>query len=92
MIMGNDEFILYIRKHFPQCRLGTMDLGNAIYRRIISLDANARKVQDNAPCYWGSTGSFISEDQLPVTAAQIEFTPKILQSLFSYLDELGTIN
>lgn len=89
MIMGNDEFILYIRKHFPTCSLSTIELGHRISMSIKDLDSNAHIIQPDEPCYWGQEGDFISEKKLPKTAAQISFNSRILPELFCYLDDLG---
>jgi hypothetical protein len=89
MIMGNDEFILYIRKRYPNCMQSTSELGRRIYQRIVQMDSNAHIVQEDAPCYWGDTGDFVAEDKLPKTAAQISFDPSILPQLFGFLDGLG---
>ena len=92
MIMGNDEFILHIRKHYPQCQLRTDNLGKRIYQWIHQADPNARIVEENATCYWGSEGDFVSDHKLPKTAAQISFDPNILPQLFNFLNDLGNQN
>jgi hypothetical protein len=89
MVMGNDEFILYIRKRYPNCGLSTSELGKRIYQQIHQLDPSASIVAEDAPCYWGNEGSFVAENRLPKTAAQISFDPHILQRLFGFLDDLG---
>ena len=90
MVMGNDEFILYIRKHHPNCILSAGELGKRIYQEIIRIDANAHIIQNDAPCDWGNEGDFIAKNRLPKTAAQISFDPSILPHLFGFLDELGS--
>ena len=90
MIMGNDEFILYLRKRYPTCELSTSELGKRIYQQIRQIDPNAQVVEADAPCYWGSGGEFIAENRLPKTAAQISFAPGILPDLFNFLDNLGS--
>lgn len=90
MIMGNDEFILYIRKLYPACSLSTSELGRRIYQEIVQIDPNAHIVENDAPCYWGNSGDFVAENRLPKTAAQILFDPSILPRLFNFLDSLGS--
>ena len=92
MVMGNDEFILYLRKHYPNCGLSTKELGKRIYQWIHQADPNARIVEDNAPCYWGFEGDFVADNRLPKTAAQISFDPNILLQLFNFLNDLGDQN
>jgi len=50
--MGNDEFILYIRKQYPNCQLNTKDLGRFIWVWILEHDFNARQVEEDMPCIW----------------------------------------
>ena len=90
IIMGNDEFILYIRKHYPLCRLSNLNLGKRIWERIRSIDPNANIVERDRECYWGDTGPFIAEDRLPKTATQFSFDSNILPQLFDFLVTLGT--
>jgi hypothetical protein len=90
MIMGNDEFILYLRKRYPACNLSTSELGRRIYLQIRQIDPNAQIVEADAPCYWGGSEEFIAENRLPKTAAQISFAPAILPDLFIFLDNLGS--
>ena len=90
MVMGNDEFILHIRKRYPDCNLPNGELGRRIYQKILQLDPNARIVQNDAPSYWGVEGDFVAESRLPKTAAQISFDASVLPSLFGFLDETGT--
>jgi len=90
MIMGNDEFILYLRKRYPVCNLSTSELGRRIYQQIRQIDAHAQIAEADVPCYWGSSGDFIAENRLPKTAAQISFDPVILPRLFNFLDDLGS--
>jgi hypothetical protein len=90
MEMGNDEFILYVRKHHPQCHLATHNLGRQIWEKIRVLDPGAREVRQGAPCYWGHTGNFVAQDKLPKTSTQFEFDGDILPELYVFLDALGT--
>lgn len=88
--MGNDEFILYIRKRYPGCRKSNDKLGRRIWEWIKKQDLNSRKEEENKPCYWGDTGDFISENSgLPKTATQFSFDSKVLPELYKFLNELG---
>jgi hypothetical protein len=87
--MGNDEFILYIRKMYPGCNETNNDLGRKIWDWIIEKDPIAIQTKEDAACYWGDTGPFIATDKLPKTATQFSFSIDILPILFRYLDELG---
>ncbi len=88
--MGNDEFILYIRKWHPSCRLTNDTLGRMIAIWFRDCGQPHQKVEDNRAAYWGSEGEFVNDHQLPVTAAQFEFNRVLLPELFAFLDELGT--
>jgi len=92
--MGNDEFILYIRKQYPNCQLNTKDLGRFIWVLILEHDFNARQVEEDMPCIWETkTGAKnINEKKLPKTATQFEFKRSLLLELYGYLDELGSNN
>jgi hypothetical protein len=87
--MGNDEFILYIRKRYPGCTQRNDRLGRQIWEWIQGADGNARKVREDQPCYWGDVGPFIGDDRLPQTAAQFAFSRDILPGLYALLDRLG---
>ena len=87
--MGNDEFILYIRKRYPRCNRTNDVLGRKIWEWIRDNDPNAVQTKEDARCYWGDTGTFIADDELPKTATQFSFRIDILPGLFGYLDELG---
>lgn len=88
IIMGNDEFILYLRKHNPDCHLPNDTLGRLIWNRIKVLDTNAQIIEDDKLCYWEHTGASVSETRLPKTSAQFRFNREILSVLYEYLDQL----
>jgi hypothetical protein len=88
--MGNDEFILYIRKRYPDCTTANHMLGKSIWQWLEGTNANAELVKEDAPCRWGGVGDFVSEVGLPKTAAQFRFDEAILPRLYRYLDDLGT--
>jgi len=85
--MGNDEFILYIRKT-SVCKTSTKLLGKQIW--IWLREKSAKKLYRGKPqpCYWGDSGEAIDEEKLPQDATQFEFNRSLLPSLYDYLDEL----
>jgi hypothetical protein len=98
--MGNDEFILYIRKNYPKCSKENDDLGLRIWTWIKENDATPCKVDkagnrdDNAgpvPCSWSETDARVVEAKLPYTATQFRFERSLLPSLYQHLDELGSV-
>lgn len=91
--MGNDEFILYIRKQHPNCQISTKDLGRYIWEWIIEHDHNAKQVEEDLPCLWTTNNGAknIDDMKLPKTARQFEFDRNVLPELYYHLDELGSI-
>ncbi len=85
--MGNDEFILYIRKWHPECKTITSQLGKSIW---LWLDANgATKCQPKSKhSYWDKSDK-VNKDMLPADATQFEFDRNLLPKLYDYLDSLG---
>lgn len=88
--MGNDELILYIRKHHAACATDNRVLGKKIWAWIQAHDASARLLNERDLCLWGDEGSFIDDRKLPKTSASFEFARWLLPGLFHHLDELGT--
>ena len=88
--MGNDEFILYIRKT-SKCTTSTQQLGRQIWEWL--RDNGAQKIYNELPqpCYWGNMGDFIDEERLPMTATQFEFDRDLLPKLYEHLDVLKTL-
>ena len=92
--MGNDEFILYVRKNY-NCSLTNDRIGKLVWSWILNNSKEIDKTKDierNVPCLWQNsrlrkTFGF----RLPRTASQITFNRKLLPKLFSYLDQLGEI-
>jgi len=83
--MGNDEFILYIRKNNKNCKISNDQLGKSIWVWIQDKDGNAvQKGEIN--CLWGENANHINALDLPKTATQFEFDRKILPELYDYLD------
>ena len=89
--MGNDEFILYIRKNYPSCSLTNDQLGKQIWRWLRD-NGKAQKVRE-APqdSYWGEEGDFVSALRLPSSATQFLFNPETLPQLYAHLDTLGSL-
>jgi hypothetical protein len=89
--MGNDEFILYIRKQHISCQISTKYLGRLIWEWIIENDSNAEQVQEDMPCLWETKDSAqnINKNKLPKTATQFKFDRALLPKLYDYLDKLG---
>ena len=84
--MGNDEFILYIRKNSDACLLTNDQLGKKIWQWL--RDKGATKVEEDKTCFWETRGNSVDADLLPKTAAQFKFDRILLPELYSYLDEL----
>jgi transcriptional regulator with XRE-family HTH domain len=91
--MGNDEFILYIRKNYNDCATTNIDLGKRIWTWIRERDATAVKVgkEEAEPCFWGGTAANTGETKLPTWATQFQFERSLLPSLYDHLDALGTV-
>ena len=79
--MGNDEFILYIRKVYNNCLTPNPTLGRLIWNRLKELDPEAVIIEKNKPCFWEHIGDSVSEIRLPKTAAQFRFNREILNDL-----------
>jgi hypothetical protein len=88
--MGNDEFILYIRKT-SDCKTSTKLLGKQIWIWLNKKGAKKLYKGRPQPCYWGDTGDGIGEEKLPKDATQFEFNKSILPELYIYLDELSLL-
>jgi len=87
--MGNDEFILYIRKQHPDCTTPNPTLGRQVWDWLQQADPTAQLIGRTAS-YWGDTGDFVTATQLPETATQFTFDRAVLPELYTYLDTLGT--
>ena len=87
--MGNDEFILYIRKWNKSCNITNEKLGKDIWFWIKEHDLNAKQIIEDMPCLWDKQGLHVDAQLLPKTATQFEFDRKLLPSLYDYLDLLA---
>jgi len=88
--MGNDEFILYIRKQYPACKIKSDKLGSMIWIWIRENDPDAIQHSQTA-CLWGKQANNVDAVDLPYTATQFEFDRSLLIRLYDYLDELGNL-
>ena len=90
--MGNDEFILYIRKNYQDCTTSNVQLAKSIWGWIEKNAAPAEQLYGgkSVPCYWGVSAANIDDTKLPKTATQFEFEREKLPKLYDYLDSLGT--
>lgn len=87
--MGNDEFILYVRKWNRDCRLSTIVLGKKTWIWIRAHDRGAVKDPEmEQACRWGSDGSFVNASNLPEKATQFRFRRDLLPELYDFLDSL----
>jgi len=85
--MGNDEFILYIRKT-SDCTTHTNVLGREISKWF--KEKGILPIQKNVDCYWEKIGASIDEKYLPKTAAQFKFDFVLLPDLYKELDRLAS--
>ena len=87
--MGNDEFILYVRKQNSTCKYDTKKLGELICKWLKEhaglVDKN---IEYDRECLWGEHADNVSPDKLPKTASQFEFDRDKLPALYDYLDSL----
>ena len=88
--MGNDEFILYIRKNHSGCPIPNDQLGKHIWQWLQENDQTAKITDRNQPCHWGNSDEITSEITLPKTAAQFRFSISTLPLLYRYLDNLAS--
>ena len=89
IIMGNDEFILYIRKKSVNCTLTNDQLSKLIWNWL--RENGAKKIEDDKLSKWSNDANNKDSKGLPQTAAQFEFDRAILSKLYCYLDELACL-
>jgi len=87
IVMGNDEFILYIRKHTDSCTIKNDRLGRLIWEWL--RDRDAIKTEEDKPCHWGDSTVNTDDLGLPKTATQFKFEITLLPELYNYLDDLS---
>ncbi len=88
IIMGDDEFILHVRKNGFGHNKMNPELGRKIWDWIREHDTGANIIQRDQGCRWGDVGSFISGTNLPKTATQFELDETILPELYRFLGTL----
>jgi hypothetical protein len=88
IIMGDDEFILHVRKNGFGQKSKNPELGRKIWVWIRARDPGATQIPKIQACRWGDTGLFVSDDDLPKTATQFQFDEAILPELYRFLSTL----
>lgn len=87
--MGNDEFILYVRKHNKESKYETKKLGELICKWLKEhAGLEEKEIEYDVECLWGEQANNVAPDKLPKTAAQFVFDRDILPALYDYLDTL----
>lgn len=90
IVMGNDEFILYIRKQNQKCNLTNDQLGKIIMEWLTNVEnkANGKEIKKDEDCLWGKNAKNIGAKDLPYKATQFAFDRDKLPKLYDYLDTL----
>lgn len=87
--MGNDEFILYVRKRNPNCKYDTKKLGELICKWLKEhAELEEKDIEYDVECLWGEQANNVAPDKLPKTASQFVFDRDKLPALYDYLDTL----
>ncbi|MEJ8768481.1 hypothetical protein [Prevotella sp. HCN-7019] len=87
--MGNDEFILYVRKHNGKSKYDTKKLGELICKWLKeNAGLKEKDIEYDVECLWGEEANNVSPDKLPKTASQFVFDRGYLPALYNYLDTL----
>jgi len=85
--MGNDEFILHIRKQYD-CDLSNPQLGRRIWRWLRD-NADGEQVSGQVTAAWGDGIAAVRWNKLPGTATQFRFRLDALPALYRFLGQLG---
>jgi transcriptional regulator with XRE-family HTH domain len=85
--MGNDEFILHIRKNYT-CSLKNPELGRRIWEWLRD-NAEGKQIGGQKTAHWGEGIEAVSATNLPGSATQFEFRLDALPALFRFLGQLG---
>lgn len=85
--MGNDEFILYIRKT-SKCKSKNDDLGRKVWKWLEKKGGKKLFNGKKQPCLWGESAANIDPFILPKKATQFEFDRDLLPKLYEHLDVL----
>lgn len=86
--MGNDEFILYIRKNYD-CKIANPQLGRRIWVWLRD-NANGEYASDQRAALWGQSIPAVARTGLPGSATQFEFDRNTMPDLYRFLDQLGS--
>src|SRR5262245_26137967 len=84
IILGSDDFIMYIRKHYPTCQIPNDQLARRVWQWVCEYDPAAGRAGSIA-CVWGAG----MPNGLPKTASQVEFRRNLLPALYTELDRIG---
>lgn len=90
IIMGDDEFILYVRKRNKKCQKTTKQIGRAIADWMILQGFYNSQLRNKKRCKWETKkgAKNIDKDILPKTANQFLFDRTYLPKLYDFLDTL----
>ena len=87
--MGNDEFILYVRKQNKESKYDTKKLRELICKWLKEhAELKEKDIKYDVECLWGEQADNVSPDKLPKTASQFVFDRDYLPALYDYLDTL----
>lgn len=86
--MGDDEFILYMRKNNFGHQSLNPELGRKICEWIKNNDTKAIIIERDKNCFWGDSGDFVNAAELPKTATQFRFDEALLPDLYRFLGTL----
>lgn len=88
IVMGNDELILHIRKHYD-CRYQNPYLGRRIWEWL-DAHADGRQLDGRHPAPWGKDGPAVSATGLPRDGVHFDFRLAALPELYRFLGQLAT--
>lgn len=89
--MGNDEFILFVRKQNTNNSMPNDRLGRKIWEWIEANDKGvARQLKPEMQCLWENNSDSRNIDckLLPKTATQFEFSRDLLPELYLFLETI----
>jgi len=87
--MGNDEFILHVRKHYEGCELDNPTIGRRVWTWLRD-NANGEQVSGQQPALWGTDNEAVDRVGLPGSATQFEFDLDGLSDLYRFLRILAS--
>ncbi len=89
--MGDDEFILYIRKQHKNCEINTQEFGRQISVWMKKQGLYEPKDKKEELCLWVGSSN-IDGKNLPEYANQYTFDRSWLPKIYDQLDEIGNKN